>query len=42
MYTISMFTVEETPPVDDVDTTFREPKFDLSGFSLQAGFRIRF
>jgi hypothetical protein len=42
IYTISMFTIEETPPVDDADTTFREPKFDLSGFSLQAGFRIRF
>ncbi|RPI98017.1 MAG: hypothetical protein EHM31_12530, partial [Candidatus Aminicenantes bacterium] len=42
MYTISMFTIEETPPVDDADTTFREPKFDLSGFSLRAGFRIRF
>ena len=41
-YTIAMFTVEETPPVDDADTTYREPKFDLSGFSLQAGFRIRF
>ena len=41
-YTISMFTIEETPPVDDADTTFREPKFDLSGFGLRAGFRIRF
>jgi len=38
----SIFTVEETPPVDDPpDVTFREPKIDLSGFSLQAGFRIR-
>ena len=36
---ISMFTIEETPPVDP---GFREPKFDLSGFSLQAGIRIRF
>lgn len=36
---INMFTIEETPPTEgDV----REPKFDLSGFSLQAGIRIRF
>ena len=41
-YPFSMFTVEETPPVDDADTTYREPKFDLSGFSLRAGIRIRF
>ena len=36
---ISMFTIEETPPVEP---GFREPKFDLSGISLQAGIRIRF
>ncbi len=38
----SLFTIEETPPVDDPpDLTYREPKIDLSGFSLQAGIRIR-
>ena len=38
----SLFTIEETPPVDDPpNVTYREPKIDLSGFSLQAGFRIR-
>jgi hypothetical protein len=38
----SLFTVEETPPVDDPpNVAFREPKIDLSGFSLQAGIRIR-
>jgi hypothetical protein len=36
---ISMFTIEETPPIDP---GAREPKFDLSGLSLQAGIRIRF
>jgi hypothetical protein len=41
-FTFSEFTVRETPPVDDADTTYREPKFDLSGFSLQVGFRFRF
>jgi len=41
-WSFSIFTVESTPPVDDVDTTYREPKIDLSGFSLQAGIRIRF
>lgn len=41
--TFSVFTVEETPPVDNPPAeTFREPKIDLSGFSLQAGIRIRF
>ncbi|MBP7706874.1 MAG: hypothetical protein KA243_06475 [Candidatus Aminicenantes bacterium] len=39
---ISMFTISETEPLPDPGTTVREPKFDLSGFSLQAGFRIRF
>ncbi|MBM3306560.1 MAG: porin family protein [Candidatus Aminicenantes bacterium] len=39
----SMFTVEETPPVSSPPSTvFTEPKIDLSGFSLQAGIRIRF
>jgi len=38
----SLFTIEETPPVDDPpNVTYREPKIDLSGFSLQAGIRIR-
>jgi len=41
-FTFSLFTVEETPPVDDVEATFREPKIDLSGFSLRVGIRIRF
>ena len=36
---ISGFAVSDTPPSGG---TFREPKFDLSGFSLQAGIRIRF
>jgi hypothetical protein len=40
-FPISMFTIEETPPIDTAYETFREPKFDLSGFSLQAGIRIR-
>jgi len=41
--TFSTFTIEETPPVDNPPSeTFREPKIDLSGFSLQAGIRIRF
>lgn len=40
--TYSTFVVEATPPVDTADTTYREPKFDLSGIRLQAGFRIRF
>jgi hypothetical protein len=38
----SLFTLEETPPVSDSPhTVYTEPKIDLSGFSLQAGFRIR-
>lgn len=41
--TFSLFTVEETPPVDSPpDEIYTEPKIDLSGFSLQAGFRVRF
>ena len=36
---VSGFGISETP-VTDPDV--REPKFDLGGFSLQAGFRIRF
>jgi hypothetical protein len=40
--TYSEFYVNTTPPVDTEYETFREPKFDLSGFSLQAGFRFRF
>ena len=39
---VSAFVVSETPPVDSEDTTYREPKIDLSGFSLQLGFRFRF
>jgi len=39
----STFSIEEVPPVDDPpEVTYREPKIDLSGFSLQAGIRIRF
>jgi hypothetical protein len=38
----SLFTVEKTPPVSDPPrTVYTEPKIDLSGFSLQAGLRIR-
>lgn len=38
----SLFTVERTPPVSvPPNIVYREPKIDLSGFSLQAGFRIR-
>jgi len=41
--TISLFTVEETPPVDSPpEEIYTEPKIDLGGFSLQAGFRVRF
>jgi hypothetical protein len=36
------FVVESTPPAPDPpDLLISEPKFDLSGFSLQAGIRIR-
>jgi hypothetical protein len=36
------FTVEETPPVSGTPSiVYSEPKVDLSGFSLQAGLRIR-
>lgn len=41
-YEMSMFTISETEPSPDPGTTVREPKFDLSGFSLRAGFRVRF
>jgi hypothetical protein len=35
--------VEETPPTPDPpEIVYSEPKFDFSGFCLQAGFRIRF
>jgi hypothetical protein len=38
----SIFTVEETPPVSDPPyKVYTEPMIDLSGFSIQAGFRIR-
>jgi hypothetical protein len=37
----SSFLVYATPPASDEDTIYREPKFDLSGFSLQLGIRIR-
>ena len=41
--TFNWFTIESTPPVPDPpEVTYREPKIDLSGFSLQAGIRIRF
>ena len=40
---VTLFTLEETPPVSEPpDYLVREPKFDFSGFCLQAGFRIRF
>jgi hypothetical protein len=36
------FVVEDTPPAPDPpDIVISEPKFDLSGFCLQAGIRIR-
>jgi len=41
-FPVSSFTIEDTPPVDDEFATYREPKFDLSGFSLRTGIRIRF
>jgi hypothetical protein len=38
----SRFTVEGTPPVSEPPRlVYTEPKIDLSGFSLQAGLRIR-
>jgi len=37
---ITLLAVSSTPPT--LETGVREPKFDLSGFSLQAGLRIRF
>jgi len=41
--TYSSFTIESTPPTPDPpEVTYREPKIDLSGFSLQTGIRIRF
>ena len=40
--TFSAFTISETVPLPDPDITYREPKIDLSGFSLQTGIRIRF
>ena len=39
---INMYQVESTPPTPDPpDLVIREPKFDLSGFCLQMGIRIR-
>jgi len=41
--TYSRFIISEPPPVDDPpEIVVTEPKIDLSGFSLQAGFRVRF
>jgi len=38
----SAFVVDDTPPTPDPpELLIREPKFDLSGFCLQAGIRIR-
>jgi len=34
--------LQTAPPPDTAETSFIQPKFDLSGFSLQAGVRIRF
>ena len=40
--TWSLFTVEKTPPVSvPPSLVYTEPKVDLSGFSLQAGLRVR-
>ncbi len=39
--TYSAFIISEAVPLPDPDVTYREPKIDLSGFSLQAGIRIR-
>jgi len=39
---ISMFEISDTEPIPGPGGTVREPKIDLSGFSLQAGIRIRF
>jgi hypothetical protein len=37
-----MFTVEETPPTSfPPDLVYTEPKFDLGGFCIQFGIRIR-
>ena len=39
---LNAFVVESTPPTPDPpDIVIREPRFDLSGFCLQAGIRIR-
>ena len=41
--TWSLFIVSEDPPTSSPpDVVYTEPKIDLSGFSLQAGIRIRF
>ena len=41
--TFSMFEVSADDPIPyPPELTYSEPKFDLSGFSLQAGIRIRF
>ena len=37
----NMFQVESTPPTPAPDLVISEPRFDLSGFCLQAGIRIR-
>jgi len=42
MGTWSMFIISDAVPLPDPDVTYREPKIDLSGFSLQTGIRIRF
>ncbi len=40
--TWNQFTVEKAPPASDPPfKAYKEPKIDLSGFSLQAGFRLR-
>jgi hypothetical protein len=39
--TYSAFTISAEPPITIPEVTVREPKIDLSGFSLQAGIRIR-
>jgi hypothetical protein len=39
--TYSAFTISAEPPITIPEVTVREPKIDLSGYSLQAGIRIR-
>jgi len=38
---LTHFIVSDAEPVPDPGQTYREPKFDFSGFALQIGLRIR-